>query len=169
MEKDEAERYILSEKGKLASRLLTEFPEQNGFQQNKGKLKVIWIISAVITTMVALTMWYVLNVPFYRLITALVAAQVLSAFLYYIRVEPAKTGRIFWLAIGVAIIGSVFWFILQVFMKETGLRLQLLCLTGTTGDDFFALISLIILWVLGGFVGDWIGKKRKYKVLLYRD
>jgi len=54
-------------------------------------------------------------------------------------------------------------------MKETGFRLQLLGLTGTTGDDFFALISLIMLWTLGGFVGDWIGKKRKYKVLLYSN
>ena len=54
-------------------------------------------------------------------------------------------------------------------MKETGFRLQLLGLTGTTGDDLFALISLVILWTFGGFVGDWIGKKRKYKVLTQEE
>ena len=117
--------------------------------------------------MTALIMWYVLNVPFYRLIITLVVAQVMAAFLYYIRTKPEKTVRIFWIAIGVAVIGGVFWFILQVLMKETGFRLQLLGLTGTTGDDLFALISLLILWTLGGFVGDWMGKKRKYPALLY--
>ena len=33
LEKDKAERYVLSEKGKLASRLLTEFPQQNSSLQ----------------------------------------------------------------------------------------------------------------------------------------
>jgi len=167
LKKDATERYILSEKGKLASRLLTDFPEQNGSSTNIGRLKVIWIFSAAIFTVTGLIMWYVQNVPIYRLIIILIIAQMSAAFLYYIRVKPDKTGRIFWIAIGVTVIGGVFWFMLQVFMKETGFRLQLLFLTGTTGDDLFALISLIVLWVLGGFVGDLIGRKRKYKVLLY--
>ena len=169
LEKDEAERYVLSEKGKLASRLLTDFPEQNGSTPNKGRLKVYWIISAVSLTMLALVTWYVANIPIYRLIIGLVVAQELPAFAYYLRAKPEQTGRIFWIAIGVAVIGGAFWFVLQVFMKETGFRLQLLGLTGTTGDDLFALISLIILWTLGGFVGEWIGKKRKHKVLLYQN
>ena len=169
LEKNESERYVLSEKGKLASRLLTEFPEQNGSSPNKGRLKVYWIISAVSLTMLAFITWYVANIPIYRLIIALVAAQVLSAFAYFVRAKPTQTGRIFWIAIGVGVLGGIFWFILQVFVKETGFRLQLLYLTGTTGDDLFALISLIILWTLGGFVGDRIGKKLRYKVLLYQS
>jgi DNA-binding transcriptional ArsR family regulator len=170
LEKDEAERYVLSEKGKLAYRLLTEFPEQNGSTLNKRRrLKVIWVFCSVILTIIALVTGYELNVPIYRVIIALIVAQVGSAFLYYIQVKPEKTGRIFWIALGVFVIGGVFWLVLQVFMKETGFRLQLLDLTGTAGDDLFALISLIVLWTLGGFAGDWIGKKLKYKVLLYSN
>ena len=168
LEKDETERYVLSEKGKLASRLLTEFPEQNISSPDKRKLKAIWLVYAIILTITGLVIWYAMNVPIYRLITIIIVAQLSAAFMYYIRAKPEKTGRIFWIAVGVAVIGGAFWFVLQVFMKETGFRLQLLGLTGTTGDDLFALISLIVLWTLGGFVGDWIGKKRKYKVLLYQ-
>jgi MFS family permease len=167
--KDKAEKYVLSEKGKLALRLLTEFPEQNGSTPNKGRLKIIWIFSSVIFTVTGLVMWYELNVPFYRLIIVLVSTQLGTAFVYYLRVKPEKTGRIFWIGVGVAVIGGLFWFMLQVLMKETGFRLQLLGLTGATGDDLFALISLMLLWTLGGFVGDLIGKKMKYKVPIYKD
>lgn len=168
LEKDETEKYILSEKGKLASRLLTEFPE-NGSLQNKGRWKTYWIIGAINLTIIALITGYVLNLPLHRLIIAIVAAQVLSAFTYYIRAKAIVTGRIFYIIVGIGGIGGFFWFILQLFMMQTGFRLQLVNLTGYIGDDLFAVISLIIFWVLGGFVGDWIGKKRKYKVLLYSN
>lgn len=167
LEKDETERYLLSEKGKLASQLLTEFPTQ-GSMQNKTRLKTLWIFCSVTFTITALITAYLLNAPIYRVVTALVAAQVLAAFLYYIQVKPEKTGRIFWIAVGVGVIGGVFWFLLQVFMMMSGLRWQLAMATGDVGSDLFLLISLIVLWSLGGFVGDWIGKKRNYKVLLYR-
>ena len=169
LKKDATEKYVLTEKGKLASRLLTEFPEQNGSMSNKGRLKIIWFFSAMVFTVAAIFMAYAFNVSIYRLILAVITAQIGTAFYYYLRTKPEKTGRIFWLGVGVAVIGSLFWFILQVFMKETGFRLQLLSLTGTTGDDLFALISLVVLWTLGGFVGDWIGKKRKYKVIIVKD
>jgi hypothetical protein len=169
LEKNEAERYLLSEKGKLASRLLTEFPEQNGSTLNKRRrLKVVWVSCSLILTIIALITGYELNAPIYRVIITLIVVQVGSAFLYYIQVKPEKTGRVFWIAVGIAVIGGLFWFLLQVFMKETGFRWQLLGLTGTAGDDLFALISLIVLWTLGAFVGDWVGKKRKYKVLSYQ-
>ena len=164
LEKDRTEKYMLSEKGKLASKLLTEFPEQN-CAPNKTRLKAIWLITSIIFTLFAFILWYELNVPIYRLINVLIVAQVASAFMYYIRVKPEQTGRIFWIAIGVAVFGGVFWLLLQGVVNATGLRFMLLRLAGNAGFDLFALISLIILWPLGGFVGDWIGKKRKYKLL----
>lgn len=167
LEKDETEKYRLSEKGKIASNLLTQFPEQNGSTPNKTRLKVIWLICSMTFTLLAFILWYALNAPIYRLIYVLIVAQVGSAFLYYIRAKPEKTGRIFWITLGITVLGGVFWLLLQALMKETGFRLQLLGLVGTAGDDLFALISLVVLWSLGGFVGDWIGKKRKYKVLLF--
>ena len=78
---------------------------------------------------------------------SLIVAQVGSAFLYYIRAKPEKTGRIFWITLGISVIGGVFWLLLQVLMKETGFRFQLLGLAGTAGDDLFALISLVVLWI----------------------
>ena len=85
--------------------------------------------------------------------------------MYYIRVKPEKTGRVFWIALGIAVIGGVFWLLLQGVVNGTGFRFLLVRLAGNASFDLFALISAIILWTLGGFVGDWIGKKRKYKLL----
>jgi DNA-binding transcriptional ArsR family regulator len=168
LEKDETERYVLSEKGKLASRLLTDFPGQNYSTPNMRRLKFLWFFSAIIFTVTGFVIWYGMNVPIYRLIYVIIVAQLSAAFFYYIRSRPEKTGRIFWIAIGVFVIGGALWLALQGFMKETGFRLQLLGLTGNTGDDLFALISFIVLWSLGGFVGDRIGKKLHYRVLLYQ-
>lgn len=165
LEKDQEEKYKLSEKGKLASRLLTEFPEQNGSTINKTRLKVIWLICSMTFTLLAFILWYGLNAPIYRLIYVLIVAQVGSAFLYYIRVKPEKTGRVFWIILGISVIGGVFWLLLQGLVNGTGFRFLLVRLAGNAGFDLFALISLIILWTLGAFVGDWIGKKRKYKLL----
>ena len=167
LEKDEMERYVLSEKGKLASHLLTDFPEQNGSTPNIRRLKFLWLFSAIIFTVTGLVIWYEMNVPIYRAINVIIVAQLSAAFFYYIRTKPEKTGKIFWIAIGVFVIGGALWLALQAFMKVTGFRLQLLGLTGNTGEDLFVLISWIVLWVIGGFVGDLIGKKIKYKVLFY--
>ena len=163
----QTERYILSEKGKVALRLLTEFPDQNDHTPNKARLKVIWLISSMTFTLLAFILWYGLNAPIYRLIYVLIVAQVGSAFLYYIRVKPEKTGRVFWIILGISVIGGVFWLLLQGLVNGTGFRFQLVRLAGNAGFDLFGLISLIILWSLGAFVGDWIGKRRKYKVVLY--
>ena len=71
--KDETERYVLSEKGKLASRLLTEFPEQNGCTPNVRRLKFLWVFSAIILTVTGLVIWYAMNAPIYRLIYVIIA------------------------------------------------------------------------------------------------
>jgi DNA-binding transcriptional ArsR family regulator len=167
LEKDQTEKYMLSEKGKLASRLLTEFPEQNGYTPNKARLKAIWLICSITFTLLAFFLWYALNTPIYRLIMALFVAQVGSAFLYYIRVKPEKTGRVLWIVLGISVIGGVFWLLIQGVVKETGFRFLVLQWAGNAGFDLFALISLVITWTLGAFVGDWIGKKKKYK--FFRD
>jgi DNA-binding transcriptional ArsR family regulator len=165
LEKDQEEKYKLSEKGKLASRLLTEFPEQNGYTPNKARLKAIWLICSMIFALLAFFLWYALNTPIYRLIMALFVAQVGSAFLYYIRVKPEKTGRVVWIVLGISVIGGVFWLLLQGVVNQTGFRFLLYRFAGNVGFDLFALNSLVILWTLGAFVGDWIGKKRKYRLL----
>ena len=165
MAKDEAERYTLSEKGQLASSLLKEFPEKESL--NKRRWKIYWIVGAINLTMIVLIAGYLLNLPLHRIVIVIIAAQVLSAFTYYIRIKPIVTGRLFYVVVGVGGLGGFFWFLLQLFMMQTGLRLQLINLTGYFGDDLFAFISLLVLWVLGAFVGDWIGKKRNYKIHLY--
>jgi hypothetical protein len=52
--------------------------------------------------------------------------------------------------------------------NASGFRWQIVNFSGNMGDDFFAITSLIICWIIGGFIGDLIGKKRNYKLPLLK-
>jgi hypothetical protein len=47
--KDEEEKYVLTEKGKLASRLLLEFPEDNNIRNKPTWWRKFWIAEAIVT------------------------------------------------------------------------------------------------------------------------
>jgi hypothetical protein len=62
---------------------------------------------------------------------------------------PEKTGRVFWIILGISVIGGVFWLLLQGLVNGTGFRFLIVRLAGNASFDLFGLISLIILWSLG--------------------
>ncbi len=47
LSKDDTEKYLLSEKGKLACRILTEFPDENNQLQKRKRQKQFWTASAL--------------------------------------------------------------------------------------------------------------------------
>lgn len=69
--KNETGQYILTEKGKLASRLLAEFPEEDYQLQKRKRLKQFWIaaaISQIIFLISTLTVYYLNYVDFGRFV-----------------------------------------------------------------------------------------------------
>ena len=90
-------------------------------------------------------------------------------FAYYIRVRPSQSGsRVFFIAVGAFCIGFLFWFAVTLLILHSGLRWAILSSTGNLGDDLTALGTLIICWILGGFVGDLIGRRRNYIIPMLR-
>ncbi|MDI9577349.1 MAG: winged helix-turn-helix domain-containing protein [Thermoproteota archaeon] len=167
LEKDKEGKYLLSEKGKLASRLLTEFPQQNG--PDKQRLKIYWLVAAVTMTMFSVLTGYIMNFPIERVLLLILVAQVLAAFTYFIRVKPTITGRVFYIAVGVSVIGSAFWIILINVLHRTGVLVTLVKLGGTDLYHNISLVGLAVCFIIGGFIGDLIGKKTKYKTNRYLD
>jgi lysylphosphatidylglycerol synthetase-like protein (DUF2156 family) len=167
LEKDAEGKYVLSEKGKLASRLLTEFPQQNGL--DKKRLKIYWLVAAVTMTMFSVLTGYIMNFPLERVLLLILVAQVLAAFTYFIRVKPVSTGRVFYIAVGVSVLGGVFWLILMTVLDRTGLIVSLAKLGGTDLYHSISLVGIAVCFIIGGFIGDLIGKKTKYKTNRYAD
>lgn len=70
-----------------------------------------------------------------------------------------KLGKEIYIIVGASVLGFVFWAIIMLVLDASGFRGGLPDLT----FDFFALTSLIICWLVGGFIGYLIGKKMNYK------
>lgn len=168
LEKTDNGQYRLNAKGQLAYQVLTQFP--NGQPPvTDPRIYKSWIIFTVASVIIAVLNGYFLHIPVED--TALVVTILLLAtgFAFYIRIRPSTEGnRVFYIAVGAFCLGFVFWFLLESLLLFSGLRWQILSSTGNVGDDFAALASLVVCWILGGWIGDLIGKKRNYNIPMLR-
>ena len=167
IKKNDLGQYLLSEKGQLAYRVLTEFPNEQPQVADKRIFKA-WIILFAATVAITILNGYFF-IPLQR--TALILAiEILSfSFAFYIRIRPSHSGnRAFFIAVGAFGIGFIFWFIITSLILFSGLRWQIVGSTGNLGDDFVVTATLIICWIVGGFVGDLIGKRRNYIIPMLR-
>jgi hypothetical protein len=164
LEKDAMGQYKLSGKGELAFKLLTEFP--NGETKTLDKRTyMIWAVlfSAVAFTTILNGIFGLVSLQRTGLILAIVSLS--FAFAFYIRIKPSQSGnRAFFIAIGAICLGFVLWFIVTSIVLFSGLRWQIVDATGNVGDDFVVFATLILCWIVGGFVGEWIGKRRNYVI-----
>ncbi len=164
LEKNADGQYKLSEKGQLAYRILTEFPSGQP-QAADGRMYKVWVI--LFTAVIAAT---ILNGYFgyisLQRTTLILAIEILSfGFAFYIRIKPSHTGnRAFFIALGALCLGFILWFIVTSLILFSGLRWQILSAAGNVGDNFVVLATLIICWIVGGFIGECIGKKRNYVI-----
>ncbi len=168
LEKDETEKYVLNEKGQLAYRILTEFPTTQTQVTDRRVLKMM-LFFGVASVILTLVTGFALNIPLERTVLVVIVSILTFGFAFYIRVRPSRSGnRVFFIAVGAFCLGFVFWGIITLLILHSGLRWQIQGATGNLGDDFVAAATLIICWILGGWVGDLIGKKRNYVIPMLR-
>jgi DNA-binding transcriptional ArsR family regulator len=168
IEKSPAGVYQLTEKGKLAYRVLTEFPDQEHPIQDRRIFKA-WLVLFSATVILTVFTGYFLKIPLERQAITLTILLLSFGFAFYIRLKPSKSGnRAIFIALGAIFIGFALWFLITSVVLFSGLRWQIVNATGNLGDDFTVLSTLIICWIVGGFIGDLIGKKRNYKLASLR-
>jgi DNA-binding transcriptional ArsR family regulator len=164
IEKSPSGVYQLTERGKLAYRILTEFPDQENPPQDKRIYKA-WLVFAVATVTLSILTGYFLKIPLERQVITLTILLLSFGFAFYIRIKPSRSGnRAFYISIGALGIGFVLWFLIASLVLFSGLRWQIVDATGNFGDNFTVFTTLIICWIVGGFIGDLIGKSRNYKI-----
>jgi hypothetical protein len=88
LQKNDSGQYILSKKGKLAFRVISEFP--NGQPQVDKRVYKVWII--LFTAVVAITLLndYFLNIPIERAAMILTIILLSFGFAFYIRIRPSN-------------------------------------------------------------------------------
>jgi hypothetical protein len=95
------------------------------------------------------------HVPFEKAAIYLVLTLLMIGFSYYIRVKPpsVKTNRIIYIFLFSIFLGS--WFVIG--------SLIVLSRMGFHDIDAFVIFVWVFCYVLGGFIGDLIGRLRHYK------
>jgi hypothetical protein len=128
-------------------------------------LKPYWIILTVSVIVVGVVSVLFFNVPLERAIPATVLILLATGFGYYIRVRPnVKFNRGVYVGLGVFVLGFMLWFFLMISLNATGIRRLI---DQTIPDGVLALITLLLCYIAGGFVGDLTGKRRNYRLPLY--
>ncbi|MCL6578709.1 MAG: hypothetical protein K6T73_04900 [Candidatus Bathyarchaeota archaeon] len=128
----------------------------------KRSVKSYWFLCVLLPFVAVLTVYGVLvSLELYemiRVITYLVVTSVAIAAAYYIRTNPSHgLWRILWILFGVGIIGFPLSIALSFLLVNT--------ISPIAGRLHLVLLSMLIAILVGGFLGDRLGKKRGYRPL----
>ena len=117
--------------------------------------RLLWaVISSTITFCFIAMAW---NVPLEKMSIRLATWLCLLGIAYYMRVKPSiRVNRVVYIITGGSWIGMA----LIVFLAFSGIGRWL---TDTLGAAPSIIINLIIPWIAGALIGDWIGRKREYR------
>lgn len=125
-----------------------------------GWWKPLWIGIIVCTLVLGFVSFFLWHVPIERAVSAVALTLVCIGISYYIRVRPSmKVNRALYVLLGISPIGFGLWIIWAV----SGIgRL----ITNAVGAFPSLLISWVVCYGIGAFIGDWIGKRRNYQLPL---
>ena len=177
--KDEKGQYRLTEKGKIASRLLTEFPDENNQLDKRKRQRIFWSGAVVSQIIILLTVWilhWTGNIDFANAIRSTVAAisGMALAYLGYRsfsdRPKAGSSKEKFRMKICYAIGGA--WLTLVIgFFGPVLLTLILMNLGGpnifklidaTIGATLYFFLLLFLAMPIGGISGYYLGKRNHF-------
>jgi hypothetical protein len=154
-------KYVLSEKGKIAFKMLNELPESVGVSR---RWKIGYGITVAFLIVNVFVGWYINAFRPSTVIVGLSSVIFGAVFLYYFKVKPIKSASFLFIYVGAIVLGPVLWFIIWGFTRAIKLQLKWYQTTGSdTSFNLFLAISLVVCCIVGGLVGEWVGKKRQYK------
>jgi hypothetical protein len=121
----------------------------------------LWVTTLLSTGAVGVASYFLFHVPIGRVAGGLAMTLVMIGVSYYIRIKPSrKVNRGVYILLGFSPIGFGLW-LLYVF---SGIGRFL-----TTLGPWGSLASMLLFpipFIIGVFIGDWIGKQRNYRLPL---
>ncbi len=118
--------------------------------------KLLWIITLLATIASGGIGYFLLHVSLARMAGGLAIAFLGIGFAYYVRVRPSlKLNRALYILLGISPLG----FILMILYIVSGIGSFIAAHLGPVPN---LIIGFIVPYIVGAFIGDWIGKRRNY-------
>jgi hypothetical protein len=129
---------------------------------------IVLVVAAILVSVILVPL--LLNVSLEDAAISVVMSLLCIGFAYYIRVRPSiRINRAMYVFVGIVSIGFLLWAAIMLLLKAGGI------LTLIRSSSFGGLIDIVIgslfvgSYVAGAFIGDWIGKKLNYRIILTID
>ncbi|MBA7520498.1 hypothetical protein ES705_12594 [subsurface metagenome] len=141
-------------------------PNENGQKPSKPKWwKPLWILIAISMVGSGFFTYFFLHGEFVLIIIFEIIFSLCLGVAYYIRVRPSiKVNKLVYIFFGITPIGFGLWILYAVMCGLTNFCHFLNNLRPY--GIWLNLTFQIILFIIGGFTGNWIGKKRDYRLPL---
>ena len=141
-------------------------PNENGQKPSKPKWwKPIWILTAISMVGSGVFTYFFLHREFVLILIYEIIFSLVLGGAYYIRVRPSKkVNKVVYVLFGITPIGFGLWILYAVVCGLTNF-----CYFLNTLRHYGSWLNLtfqIMLFIIGGFIGNWIGKKRDYRLPL---
>gem|GEM_PF-6799885 len=104
--------------------------------------------------------YFLLHVPLERTVGGVALTFLMIGFAYYIRIRPSmKMNRGIYVLLGFSPIGFSLWIVYAL----SGIGRFL---TTHLGPEISLIVGFTVPYIIGAFIGDWIGKRRNYRLPL---
>jgi hypothetical protein len=122
--------------------------------------KPLWIAVLLTTIASGVVGYFLLHVAVGRAVSAVALTFVCIGIAYYIRVRPSmRVNRAIYILLGVSPIGFGLWILYAV----SGIGRWLTTHLGVWPS---LVIGFTMPYIIGAFIGDWIGRRRNYRLPL---
>jgi hypothetical protein len=121
----------------------------------------LWLAVLLLTAILIAMSYFIQQIPLETVLGTAALTFLMIGIAYYIRIRPSmKVNRAIYIWIGITPIGFALWI---VFIVLSGVSRFL---TTYLGPELGFVIGIIAPLTIGALVGDWIGKRRNYRLPL---
>ena len=125
--------------------------------------KPLWIAVLLITIVSGGVGFFLLRVPLGRTVGGVALTFLCTGIAYYIRIRPSmKVNRALYIVLGASGTELIILFGGTFIILATGLPPP----THYLGPWISSIILCIAPWIIRAFIGDWIGRRRNYRLPL---
>ena len=122
--------------------------------------KPLWIGVILSTIGLGFANFFLWHVPLERVVGGVALTLFCVGIAYYIRIRPSRrVNRAIYILLGISPIGFGLW----IFLAVSGIGRWL---TDNLGVCPSLIIGFTVPYIIGAFIGDWIGRKRNYRLPL---
>ena len=122
--------------------------------------KPLWIAVLLTTIASGVVGYFLLRVPLERMVGGVALTLLCVGIAYYIRIRPSrKMNRGLYILLGISPIGFSLWIVYVLSGIGRFLTIHL-------GPEVSLIVGFTVPYIIGAFIGDWIGKRRNYRLPL---